>query len=104
MIRAITFLVFASLAGAECVPGQNQPANRPAELRPGIENFLARPPEVVRGKRIGLITNQSGMNRKRESTIDLIRALPDVKLVALFSPEHGIRGVADERVASSTDE
>lgn len=73
-------------------------------VRPGVEVFISNPPAVVRGKRIGLITNQSGINRKGESTIDLIRAMPDMKLVALFSPEHGIRGVAESRVASSIDE
>lgn len=73
-------------------------------VRPGVEVFVANPPAVVRGRRIGLITNQSGMDRQRRPTIDLIQAMPDVKLVALFSPEHGIRGVADTKVASSTDE
>src|SRR5687767_9603740 len=75
-----------------------------AQVRPGVEVFVEKPPEVVRGKRIGLITNQSGINRKGESTIDLIRGMKDVQLVALFSPEHGIRGIAESRVASATDE
>lgn len=73
-------------------------------VRPGVEVFVENPPEVVRGKRIGLITNQSGINRKNESTIDLIRGMKNVQLVALFSPEHGIRGVAESRVTSATDE
>ncbi|HSJ05801.1 MAG TPA: DUF1343 domain-containing protein [Longimicrobiales bacterium] len=73
-------------------------------VRPGVEVFVERPPAEVLGKRIGLITNQSGMDRRQRSTIDLIRAMPGVTLVALFSPEHGIRGVADTRVDSSIDE
>src|SRR5688500_10864828 len=78
-------------------------ASAPA-VRPGVEVFVEQPPALVRGKRVGLITNQSGIDRQRRSTIDLLRALPDLRLVALYSPEHGIRGVAEARVASSTDE
>jgi uncharacterized protein YbbC (DUF1343 family) len=52
---------------------------------------------------VGLITNQTGIDRARRSTIDLLAHAPGVKLVALFSPEHGIRGLADARVASTTD-
>jgi uncharacterized protein YbbC (DUF1343 family) len=57
----------------------------------------------LRGKRVALLTNQVGRARDGASTIDLIHDAPDVKLVALLSPEHGIRGVVDEKVASSTD-
>ncbi len=57
----------------------------------------------LKGKRVGLVTNQTGRSRGGSSTIDLLAAAPDVRLVALFSPEHGIRGELDERVASSVD-
>jgi uncharacterized protein YbbC (DUF1343 family) len=78
-------------------------ASAPA-VRPGVEVFVEHPPPLVRGKRVGLITNQSGIDRQRRSTIDLLRAVPSLTLVALYSPEHGIRGVAETRVASSRDE
>src|SRR5713101_7067293 len=52
---------------------------------------------------LGRITNQTGLDRSRRSTIDLLAHAPEVKLVALFSPEHGIRGAADERISSATD-
>src|SRR5437867_8261446 len=78
-------------------------ASAPA-VRPGIEVFVEHPPALVRGKRVGLITNQSGIDRQRRSTIDLLGAIPDLRLVALYSPEHGIRGVAETRVASTLDE
>ena len=57
------------------------------------------------GKRVGLITNPSGVNRRLESTIDVLRNAPGVKLVALFGPEHGIYGdvPAGDKVGSSTD-
>jgi uncharacterized protein YbbC (DUF1343 family)/CubicO group peptidase (beta-lactamase class C family) len=59
---------------------------------------------LLRGRRIGLITNQTGRDRTGRSTIDLLFNAPEVKLVALFSPEHGIRGLLDEKVSDSVDE
>ncbi|HWH79201.1 MAG TPA: DUF1343 domain-containing protein, partial [Candidatus Binatus sp.] len=54
--------------------------------------------------RIGLVTNQTGRDRLGRTTIDVLFKAPDVKLVALFSPEHGIRGLADDKVSDSKDE
>lgn len=88
---------------ATAQPPRARPA-RAATVRTGLEVFLARPPAVVRGKRIGLITNHSGIDRQRRSTVDLLHALPGAKLTTLFSPEHGIRGVEDTAVPSTTDE
>ena len=56
------------------------------------------------GMRLGLITNQTGRDREGRQTIDVLHKAPGVKLVALFSPEHGIRGVADDKVSDSKDE
>lgn len=54
-----------------------------------LENQDFKP---LKGKRIGLVTNHTGVNREGKSTVDILYAAPDVKLIALFSPEHGIRG------------
>ena len=56
------------------------------------------------GMKIGLVTNHTGRNREGRQTIDVLSKAPNVKLVALFSPEHGIRGVADENISDSKDE
>ena len=56
------------------------------------------------GMRIALVTNHTGRNREGRQTIDVLSKAPGVKLVALFSPEHGIRGLADENVSDSKDE
>jgi uncharacterized protein YbbC (DUF1343 family)/CubicO group peptidase (beta-lactamase class C family) len=56
------------------------------------------------GKKIGLITNHTGKDRDGRQTIDVLNKAPGVELVALFSPEHGIRGSADEKVSDSKDE
>lgn len=57
----------------------------------------------LRGKKIGLITNHTGHDRNRRSTIDLLFEASEVKLVALFSPEHGIRGALDSKVPDEVD-
>ena len=56
------------------------------------------------GLRIGLVTNHTGRNREGRQTIDVLNKAPGVKLVALFAPEHGIRGVADDNISDSKDE
>src|SRR5688500_4130487 len=65
-----------------------------AAVVPGIEVFLADIPSSLRGKRVGLITNHSATDRARNMDVDLIAKHKDLKLVALFAPEHGLRGVA----------
>ena len=69
----------------------------------GIDVLEAQNFAPLKGKRVGLITNLTGIDRNGRSTIDLLAHATGVKLVALFSPEHGIRGVLDERVSSTTD-
>lgn len=72
-------------------------------IRPGIEVFLENVPAAIRGTRVGLITNHSGIDRSKALDIDLIAARRDLTLVALFAPEHGIRGAAPAG-AKITDE
>ncbi len=88
-------LLSAIVLLAACAPA---PAPAPAQassvVLPGIDVFLADIPPAVRGKRVALITNQSGIDRAGRSDIDLIAQSRDVKLVALMAAEHGIRGTA----------
>jgi uncharacterized protein YbbC (DUF1343 family)/CubicO group peptidase (beta-lactamase class C family) len=60
--------------------------------------------EPLRERHVGLVTNATGVDREGKSTIDVLRAAPGVTLVALFSPEHGLRGGADVHVGDSTDD
>jgi len=57
----------------------------------------------LKGLKVGLITNHTGKDGQGRTTIDLLKNAPDVTLVALFSPEHGIRGDRDEKVGDSVD-
>jgi uncharacterized protein YbbC (DUF1343 family) len=92
------------LAVAACrAPGTSVPEPAPA-VRPGIEVLLSDSMHLVRGRRTGLVTNQSGIDR--QGTHDVERLLASgVRLTALFSPEHGFRGSAapGEHVASTVD-
>ncbi|PQV63496.1 putative conserved protein YbbC, DUF1343 family [Abditibacterium utsteinense] len=63
-----------------------------AEVWPGINVLESRGFDILQGKRVGLVTNQSGRSRSGEATIDVLRRAPGVNLVALFAPEHGVRG------------
>jgi uncharacterized protein YbbC (DUF1343 family) len=60
----------------------------------GCENFLENHLNLVRGKRVGLVTNPTGVDSKLQSLIDLFYKNPDIDLVALYGPEHGLRGNA----------
>ncbi|HET7585977.1 MAG TPA: DUF1343 domain-containing protein [Gemmatimonadaceae bacterium] len=80
-------------------------------VRPGITVLLEDSLALLRGKRVGLLTNQTGIDARGRSDIDLLFALRDrpdaagARLVALFSPEHGIRGDLDRAgIASGRDQ
>lgn len=66
-------------------------AGRP-RVTTGIEVLKARAFKPLTGKRIGLVTNQTGIDNERRSTVDLFFEARGVKLAKIFSPEHGIRG------------
>ncbi len=80
------------------------PARASQPVLSGIDVLRADGFAPLGGKRVGLVTNHTGISRDGASTIDVLHGAKDVKLVALFSPEHGIRGTLDDKVASSTDE
>lgn len=75
-----------------------------AQVLTGIDVLQRDGFKQLKGLRIGLVTNQTGRARDGRSTIDVLFKAPDVKLVALFSPEHGIRGLADDKVSDTKDE
>ena len=74
-------------------------------VKPGVEVLRDGGFEALRGKRVGLITNPTGVDNALRATVDILNDAPDVKLVALFAPEHGVRGdvTAGAKVADTTD-
>jgi len=80
-------------------------APRPsAPVLTGLDVLRSQNFAALAGKRVGLVTNHTGRARDGATTIDLLFEAKDVKLVKLFGPEHGIRGILDENVPSSQDE
>jgi uncharacterized protein YbbC (DUF1343 family) len=103
--------VFDSLASAVSVVEPRASVNRAGPpvgpLRPvltGIDVLARDGFKALEGRRVGLITNHTGLDRDGHSTIDRLAAATNLKLVALFSPEHGLRGSEDANVKSQRDE
>jgi len=75
------------------------------QVKPGIEVLLEERLDLIMNKGVGLITNPTGVDSRLESTVNLLHRTPGVRLVALFGPEHGVRGdaYAGEKVETVYD-
>lgn len=113
MARHFIPLVLATLGASACTvtSGRLDPTYELAAARvtPGISVLVRDSMVLIRNKRVGLLTNQTGIDEKGRSDIDLLRddraKKAGVNLVMLFSPEHGIRGTEDrENLANAIDE
>ena len=78
---------------------------RETKFRFGVDRLLDSEYKILEGKRLGLITNETGQTSELVPTIDALREHPKLNLVALFGPEHGVRGYAQAgaRVSSNVD-
>ena len=81
------FLIIICLSLFSCAVEAARPV-----VKPGIEVLQDRGFEGLKGKRVGLVTNPSGVDRYLNSTVDILYNAPGVELVALYGPEHGVRG------------
>jgi len=79
-------------------------SSTPSRVLNGIDVLERDNFSQLANKRVGLITNHTGRDREGRQTIDVLNKASNVKLTALFSPEHGIRGLADEKISDSRDE
>ncbi|WP_432354478.1 exo-beta-N-acetylmuramidase NamZ family protein [Sporosarcina sp. A2] len=70
----------------------NDKGNNKLEL--GVERLLKNEKRLLKGKRVGLITNPTGVDQQLNSVVDLLNNDPDIQLEALYGPEHGVRGDA----------
>lgn len=105
VISFISILMdFPSLSAES--PLQRETAHKMPKIKLGVEVFLEKHLDLVKGKKVGLITNPTGINSQLKSTIELFFENPDIELVALYGPEHGLRGNAQagEYVPFYTDE
>ena len=85
-------------------PSQGTLSKRPVPILTGIDILQAEDYARLQGKKVGLLTNQTGLARSGARTIDLLHGATNVELVTLFSPEHGIHGTVEGPVPSSSDE
>jgi uncharacterized protein YbbC (DUF1343 family) len=78
-----------------CTPGKRPEAPYSSlRVRTGLEVFLEKHLDTVRGKRVGFITNPTGVDGRLRSAVDLLAVRTEFKLAALYAPEHGVRGDA----------
>lgn len=97
------FKVVKTLLAAVCLLGVI--CNVSAKVSNGLEVFLQQHTDLVKGKRVGLLTNQTGINSSMKASVDLFKADPRIDLRILFAPEHGIRGniAAGENFGNTRD-
>lgn len=90
-MKKIFYIIIVSLLfiNFSCVNAQKRDDS---VVLPGIEVLKKSNFEILKGKRVGLITNPTGFDNSMKSTIDILFEEPSVNLVALFGPEHGVRG------------
>ncbi|MGE5114434.1 MAG: exo-beta-N-acetylmuramidase NamZ domain-containing protein [Acidobacteriaceae bacterium] len=86
----------------EAMPGSRRMAARNGDVNTGLENLkatsfseLVRDATAEKPRRIGVVTNQTGVDKNGTRTIDLLAHTPGLQLVAIFSPEHGVTGTLD---------
>lgn len=107
-LSALMTVISCSQPAADNSATQSAPAvsaTTATTVRPGIEVLHDNGFDQLAGKRVGLITNPTGIDNNMRSTIDILAEAHDVKLTALFAPEHGVRGnyVAGAAVANDVD-
>ncbi len=78
-------------------------ADTPERVKPGIDVLASQNFAPLAGKNVGVITNHTGRSASGRSLVDILAHAPGVKLRAIFSPEHGLSGTLDEKVASGRD-
>ena len=90
-------ILILTMSGAGALRGQT--------VTTGLEELMKSDYEILKGKRVGLVTNPTGVDRYLRSTVDILFKAPGVTLTALFGPEHGVRGefTAGEYVTSEKD-
>jgi uncharacterized protein YbbC (DUF1343 family) len=107
-IALSAFLSFLILSSGSLIAAQTRAKSAKSRghagrVQTGLDVLEAEKFAPLRGKHIGLITNHTGLDYQERTTINVLAHAPGVQVVALFSPEHGIAGHSDEKLASSKD-
>ncbi len=102
-ILSVLFLTSVSSLAAQTHAKPAKARSRAGRVQTGLDVLEAEKFAPLRGKHLGLITNHTGLDYQERTTINVLAHAPGVQVVALFSPEHGIAGHSDEKLASSKD-
>ena len=104
LTRTAAVVISLTTSGVFSTPADTtKHSSRPGRVQAGLDVLESEKFAPLRGKHVGLITNHTGLDAQGRSTVDMLSHAPGVQLVALFSPEHGLAGNNDERVASTKD-
>lgn len=105
-MKKISMLVILLLLISACEKGHSSSSiHSKVKVKTGLEVLVSHDFDILKGKKVGLITNATGVDRNVVSTIDILNDAKDVELVALYAPEHGVRGdfTAGEHVEDCID-
>src|ERR1022692_1547110 len=97
---SIVFICLATVLLASCQTTTQKSSGKHPPVKLGVEVLFEKRLDLLHGKRIGLITNPTGVDSHLDSIIERFRRHPDIKLVALYGPEHGVRGNRSEEHTS----
>lgn len=100
-MRSILIIFFIMIAWPVAFSSVLTTSNK--NVKTGLDVLMSQDFQPLIGKRIGLVTNQTGLSRNKQHIIDVLAHDSRFKLTKLFSPEHGIRGTEDDVVSSSID-
>jgi uncharacterized protein YbbC (DUF1343 family) len=106
VLSAFLAVLFLSASPSSSAQTHAKPAKsrgRAGRVQTGLDVLEAEKFAPLRGKHVGLITNHTGLDYQERTTINVLAHAPGVRVIALFSPEHGIAGHSDEKLASSKD-
>ncbi len=101
--RVSTAAAEALLGPLPALTARRQPVGRSEDVLCGIDVLKAEKFKSLENQRIALVTNHTGRDREGNRTVDLLTGAKNLKVVKLFSPEHGLYGLVDEKVADTTD-
>ncbi len=104
LTMASVLLTLCCITCIHAVTEEGLDLSTPPVVKLGVDLLFEKHFELIKGKKVGLVTNPTGVDTKLRPTADLLAEHQDVSLVALFGPEHGIRGGVHGRIEDSIDE
>lgn len=103
MHRILTLATLVAVLSASATPLDAQSGTKPGQARNGVDVLIASDFRALAGKRVGLITNHTGITADGKSIVEVFAAAKQFELTTLFSPEHGFDGVLDQaNIADAT--